>query len=198
MTAGSLLDRAGVAAYNKASELLTGRPTPGSAEELQERLQKEQLLRRLQETRQSPQRRSFQDQLADYNKLYGAQADNLARTNDEQLRYIGAPSVLDARGVMNQQNIDAYRAQAENQKDLLSTEGQVKKELLGSKAEADLALLNPVLNNERYGLDADNALSREYLAHDMAKTQEILKAQQSAQTLPMIAGLLATAAALFA
>jgi hypothetical protein len=198
MSIGALLDKAGIGAYNTASRVLTGEPTPGSAEAVQRQLEKVQAQRRLQEAQQPAPRRTAKDLLADYRSLYGVQAENLARTNDEQLRLTGASNLLEARGAMNQQNIDTYRAQTRNQQDLLSTEGRVKQELLDSKAQANLALLDPVLANERYGLDADSALSREYLAHDMAKTQEILKAQQSAQTLPMIAGLLATAAALFA
>ena len=187
MSIGALLDKASIGAYNTASRVLTGEPTPGSAEAVQRQLEKVQAQRRLQDAQRPAPRRTFQDQLADYSKLYGVQADNLARTNDEQLRLTGASNLLEARGVMNQQNIDTYRAQTRNQQDLLSTEGRVKQELLDSKTQANLALLDPVLGNERYGLDADNALSRDYLAHDRAKTRET-----------MIAGLLATVAALFA
>jgi hypothetical protein len=194
----SLWDQWKTGAYNALSEALTGNPAPGSLGAKQRQLEMEQLDRAIQRERQGTRRPSVAELVRDYEALSGLQGATAARDNQQRLQTLGAPSELAARAVMNQQNITARDALTRNQQSLLTTQGQVDRERLQGKADASLALLHPVLANERYGLEADNALAERYLAHDAARTDQILKAQQSGQVLPFLGGLLATAAALFA
>lgn len=190
MAIGSLIERAGVGLFNRASEALTGQPTPGSSADIQQQLEKTRLRQQLRQAQQPPQRRTFQELLADYEALNGLQDRAQDRANQTTLSYMGAPSVLDARERMTQQNIDAYNAQARNQRDLLTTEGQVRQGLLERGAQASLATLNPVLANQLDLATIDSRDLDKYLAYGQAQTQQILEAQKNAQTMNMFGRLL--------
>jgi hypothetical protein len=187
MAAASLWDKFKTSAYNRLSETLTGEPTPGSAAAQEQEYNQALRARRLDQVRNPPKAPTLAEQLGDFRQAADLSAEMQARSNAERLKAMGAPTELDGRAVVNRQNIEARDALTQNQLDLLS-----------GKVSGSRELLQPVLANQIDLARVDSGDLERILQFNQAQTDQILKAQQSAQTLPMLAGLLATAASLFA
>jgi hypothetical protein len=187
MAAASLWDEARTSAKNRFRELLTGNPTPGSAAAQEQEYNQELRARRLDQLRNPPQAPTFAEQVGTYRQVMDLKAEADARSNAERLRAMGAPTELAGRAVVNRQNIEARDALTQNQLDLMD------RRVSGSRE-----LQQPMLAHEADLARIDSGDLAQILQFNQAQTDQILKAQQSAQTLPMLAGLLATAASLFA
>lgn len=187
MAAASLWDKVKTSAYNRLSETLTGEPAPGSAAAQEQEYNQALRARRLDQLRNPPQAPTFAEQLGEFRQLADLTAEQQARSNAERLKAMGAPTELDGRAVVNRQNIEARDALTQNQLDLMR-----------GKVSGSRELQQPMLAHEVDLARIDSSDLAQILQANQAQAEQVLKAQQSAQTLPMLAGLLATAASLFA
>lgn len=141
MALPELISQTRTSAYNKLYETLTGKPTPGSAEDKRRQIEEAQLTRRLQDELKPRPGETIED-IKRRGEILGRQLlDNQRSMMQLRLQEAGVGSLMEGRERLEQLGIQSRQADTKNEIDILDAKTAKQRALFGDLRahEMDLA-----------------------------------------------------------